>query len=81
MILTRRHSTAMVRIEIAKRSLNTGGFKPQQVIGAIFRYILVQVISSDECSKGIHGHNECISTEHITMGVKILYDIIKEFCT
>jgi len=40
----------------------------------------VQTDASLESVSRIHGHNERIGTEQLTLGVKILYDIIKEFC-
>ncbi|MCP4715789.1 MAG: M20/M25/M40 family metallo-hydrolase, partial [Deltaproteobacteria bacterium] len=40
----------------------------------------VQFDSSVESAGLIHGHNERIRIEHVTMGVRVLYDAIKEFC-
>jgi acetylornithine deacetylase/succinyl-diaminopimelate desuccinylase-like protein len=40
----------------------------------------VQVESSNESTERIHGHNERISAKQLTMGIKVLYDTIREFC-
>jgi acetylornithine deacetylase/succinyl-diaminopimelate desuccinylase-like protein len=40
----------------------------------------VQVESSIETTERVHGHNERISAKKLTMGIKVLYDTLKEFC-
>jgi acetylornithine deacetylase/succinyl-diaminopimelate desuccinylase-like protein len=40
----------------------------------------IQMITSTDSTKGVHGHNERIGCGQLTMGIKVLYDTIKEFC-
>ena len=40
----------------------------------------VQMGASLDSIERIHGHNERISIKELTLGIKILYDVIKNFC-
>ena len=41
----------------------------------------IQIDSSLEAIETVHGHNERIRAEKLTMGIKILYDILREVCS